>query len=165
MKPILVLCLGNEVLSDDSFGFHVAQRLICAGATDDQADIMFSSIAGFSLLDLLTGRSRVLVVDTIQTGARPGTIHFFPAGNLTPSRHLIISHQISLPTAIALGRLIGLEMPETIDVLSVEAKDVETLSESMTPEIGASLDEAVVRVGEWISAQRVCVSDLARVPV
>ncbi len=165
MKPILVLCLGNEVLSDDSFGFHVAQRLSGETVEDDQTEVIFSSIAGFSLLDILNSRSRVLVVDTIQTGAVPGTIHFFPAGNLIPSRHLIISHQISLPTAISLGQLVGLDMPETIDVLSVEAKDVETLSESMTPEVAAAVADSVLRVREWVAAQRVCLSDLARVAV
>jgi hydrogenase maturation protease len=151
MKPILVLCLGNEVLSDDSFGFHIAQRLNSGRVQDNHTDVQFSSIAGFSLLDLLTERSRFLIIDSIQTGAAPGTLHFFPAGHLTPSQQLINSHQISLPTALALARQFGIEMPETIDVLAVEAQDVETLSESMTPAVAAAMDDAVMRVEDWIA--------------
>jgi hydrogenase maturation protease len=154
MKPILVLCLGNEVLSDDSFGFHAAQRLESEGVPDDCAEVIYSSIAGFSLLDLLNERERVLIVDVIQTGGTPGAIHFFPAGNLTPSEQLINSHQISLPTALALGRQFGLALPETVDVIAVEAQDVETLSETMTPAVAGAMDETLVRIKEWITDTR-----------
>jgi hydrogenase maturation protease len=151
MKPILILCLGNEVLSDDSFGFHIAQRLNSGAVLDDFTDVEYSSIAGFSLLDLLTERSHVLIVDAIQTGADPGTMHFFPAGHLTPSQQLINSHQISLPTALGLSKQFGIPMPDTIDVLAVEAQDIETLSESMTPAVAAAMDDAVMRVKDWIA--------------
>ena len=150
MNPILVLCLGNEVLCDDALGFFASQRLCAELPADDTTDIVYSSIAGFSLLDLLNERKRVLIVDVIQTGGTPGTIHFFPAGNLTPSQQLINSHQISLPTALALGRQFGLALPETVDVIAVEAQDVETLSETMTSPVARALDEAVARIKQWI---------------
>lgn len=151
MKPTLVLCLGNEVLSDDAFGAVVAERLNDQGVSQPAVDVLFASTAGFNLLDLLQGRARVLIVDTIITGAvEPGTLHFFPAGNLTPSSNLINSHQMSLPTALELGKQLGLEMPGEIDVLAVEARDVSTLGERLTPEIEASVDNAVNRIVDWI---------------
>ena len=149
MKPVLVLCLGNEVLSDDSFGFHVFNRIADSYAEEGPTEVIYSSIAGFSLLELLRERKRVLVIDAITTGAKPGTVHFFPAGLLTPSRHLINSHQINLPSAIQLGRQLGLEMPEAIDVLAVEAQDIETLSEEMTEPVEQALDPVCHRIYEW----------------
>lgn len=152
MKP-LVLCLGNDVLSDDAFGFRVGEALT-GSSVSKQADITTAALAGFALLDLLQGRNSVLIVDTVMTGATvPGKLHFFPRGHWTPSRGLAFSHQISLPTALQLGQLLGYEMPRTIDVLAVEAADVSTLSEDMTPEIRAAVPKAIDLITRWVEGQ------------
>jgi hydrogenase maturation protease len=151
VKRALVLCLGNEILSDDAFGAVVAERLSEIDSLQPAAEVLFASTAGFNLLEFLRGRDRVLVVDTIVTGTvDPGTLHFFPAGTLTPSYNLINSHQMSLPTALELGKQLGLGMPSEIDVLAVEAQDVSTLREQLTPEIEASVDTAIARILGWI---------------
>jgi hydrogenase maturation protease len=151
VKRPLVLCLGNDIISDDRFGPEIARRLQ-PRAEDLGADIIFAPVAGFALLDLLDNRSQVLVIDTIRTGNVPaGTLHHFPAGNLTPSHHLTTSHQISLPTALELGRQLGAEMPEVIDILAVEAQDLETLSETLTAPVHAALDDAEKWIIQWIA--------------
>jgi hydrogenase maturation protease len=149
LKPDVVICLGNEILSDDSFGYHVAELLKSADGLSE-TEIIFAPLAGFGLLDLINRRRRVLIVDTIVTGDNPpGTIRISPLGAFTPSYHLTTSHQMSLPTTLEFGRKMGMEMPDRIDVLTVEAADVETLSERMTPAIEAALAPAVARVVEW----------------
>jgi len=151
LKPILILCLGNEVLRDDCFGPEVARRLSGRGNLGEGVEVIYAAVAGFALLDLLHDRKRVLVVDTIQTGkAPPGTLHYFEAGLLAPSEHLINSHQMSLPTALELGRQLQIAMPHSVDVLAVEVKDVNTLSEEMTPEVAAAVEHAIELVGRWI---------------
>lgn len=145
-----MLCLGNEIISDDRFGPEIARRLE-ATADDLRADVIFAPVAGFQLIDLLDGRESVLIVDTIRTqNAEPGTLHFFAAGTLTPSHHLTTSHQISLPTALELGKQLGADMPRFIDVLAVEAQDLETLAEALTPPVRAALDEAESLIRHWI---------------
>jgi hydrogenase maturation protease len=150
-KQSLVLCLGNEILSDDGFGPAVAGRLLeCDGLTVD-TEIISASLAGFNLLDHLAGRERVLIVDTIRTkGSVPGDLHYFPLNDLAPSHHLTTSHQISLPTAIELGRSLGMNMPGEIDVLAVEASDLETLQEKLTPAVSEAVSTAVKLVKEWV---------------
>lgn len=129
----------------------VAERLLDDPDVCRVAEVIFAPVAGFELLNILEGRQRVLVVDTIQTGkAFPGNIHHFPAGVMTPSRHLTTSHQISLPTALDLGRRLGLPMPVTVDVLAVEAADLETLSEQMTPLVAGAVTEAVALAKGWV---------------
>ncbi len=149
MKRDLVLCLGNEVLSDDRFGAVVAEELL--KSERNGAEVMFAPVAGFALLNLLADRRRVLIVDTIQTGkSPPGTLHQFESGAFTPSTHLTTSHQISLPTALELGRKLGAEMPAQVDVLAVEAQDVTTLHEGLTPEVEKAVASAVSSVRDWI---------------
>jgi hydrogenase maturation protease len=151
LKPLFVLCLGNEIVSDDAFGPVVARQLTSETEICRRADVIFAPVAGFSLLDLMAGRRRVLIVDTIRTGkSAPGTLHSFPAGVLTPSQHLTTSHQISLPTALELGKRLGYDMPDQIDILAVEAHDLETLSEELTPPVRAAVNDALRYVRDWI---------------
>jgi len=150
VKP-LVLCLGNEIISDDGFGYVVAIQLHADKELMTIADVIFAAVAGFNLLDLLLDRPRVLILDTIQTkDGIPGTLHQFSSDLLVPGRHLTTSHQISLPTAIELGKRLGANMPARIDVLAVEAEDLVTLSESLTPCVEAAIPEAIRLVREWV---------------
>jgi hydrogenase maturation protease len=152
LKPLLILCLGNEILSDDGFGPEVAKRLVESGDFADQAEVIFAPLAGFQLLEHLAGRHKVLIVDTIITGkVEAGTIKLYPAGVFTPSQHLNSSHQINLPTALELGRQMGMEMPQVIDVLTVEAQDVTTLCEELTPEVRLAVTEAVAEIKKWLA--------------
>jgi hydrogenase maturation protease len=155
LKPILILCLGNDVLTDDAFGFRVGEALN-RPEVSECADVWTAAVAGFALLDILEGRQAVLIVDTVVTGKETaGTVHFFPKGHWTPSRSLVSSHQISLPNALQFGRLLGYNMPEDIDILAVEASDVCTLSEEMTPLVAAAVPRAAAIVEDWIR-DKVC---------
>jgi len=150
--PTLILCLGNEIVSDDGFGAKVAERLAVDAEIKSSAEVIFAPVAGFELLDLLSGRHRVLIVDTIQTGESPvGTLQRYEANHFTPGRHLTTSHQISLPTALELGARIGLDMPKKIDIITVEAGDIETLREGLTPLVEAAVEPAVGMVKDWVS--------------
>ena len=149
MNSRLILCLGNELLSDDGLGLVVARRLqespqpICA-------DVYSTALAGFSLLDVITGRREILIVDAIVTGAAsPGTIHEFPVIQLAPTWNLTSSHHVSLPTVIEMGRLYGMSMPEHIDVIAVEAADVLTLHEGLTPSVARAVSEVVAFARRW----------------
>jgi len=151
-KPLLILCLGNEIVSDDAFGPAIARVLRDEPELNRHADVLFAPVAGFHLLDLFSGRQRILIVDTIVTGTAPaGTMHRFPAGLLTPSRHLTTSHQISLPTALELGKRLGLSMPDVVDVVAVEAQDLETLSEELTQPVRDAMDGALAMIRDWVS--------------
>jgi hydrogenase maturation protease len=150
---LLVLCLGNDILSDDAFGSAVAKRLNGNGFGAG-VEVIFTPTAGFGLLDLLRDRKAVLIVDSIITGkTEPGTLHFFPAGTLTPSYNLINSHQINLPTALELGKQLGMAMPSDIQVVAVEAQDVETIGEQMTPPVEKAVETALTAVKSWIDSK------------
>ena len=151
---MLILCLGNDILSDDAFGPKVAQRLSGDGLDRNSVEVVFASTAGFGLLDLLKGRRAALIVDTIITGkVEPGTLHFFSAGTLTPSYNLVNSHQINLPTALELGKQLGMAMPNDIQVVAVEAQDVQTLGEELTPAIEKAVEKALTAAKLWVDSK------------
>ena len=150
LKP-LVLCLGNEIVSDDGFGPEVARRVHEDATLKELVDVVSVALAGFYLLDLLQGRSRVLIVDALAGSSfgAPGTLHFFPADTMVPSHNLVGSHQLSLPVALELGRELGYRMPKTIDVLGCVAENLLDLKEVLTPEVEKAVGPAADVVYSW----------------
>jgi len=151
-KP-LVLCLGNDLVSDDGFGPAVACRLRDDANLMETVDVEAAALAGFALLDLLQKRPRVLIVDSMDGGTLkgepPGSLLFFASDKLVATHNLVGSHQVSLPVALTLGRRLGYDMPVTIDVLACVASDLTRLRERLSPEVAGAVKPAAEQVTEW----------------
>ena len=149
----LVLGLGNPILSDDGVGIRVAQEvekqlgLIRSEAKQAEVAVTETSGAGFSLLDSMTGYDRVIIVDAIQTGKGPvGHIYRLAPEDFSFARHLSSPHQINLITALQLGKILNLPMPQKITIFAVEVEDVTNFSEKCTPKVEGAIPEAVKMV-------------------
>ncbi len=144
----LVVGLGNPILTDDAVGIQVAAA---AAQCCTRADVAFAeaSVGGLRLLDVLAGYERAILVDAIQTpGGRPGEIYRLGPGDLRVSRHAGCSHDMALPTALALGRRMGMRLPrdEDLTIIAIEVADVLNFSERCTPAVAAAIPRAVEAV-------------------
>lgn len=150
---ILVLGLGNPLVTDDSVGLRVAAKL--KPLLESQPDIEVSEDywGGLRLMERMVGFDRVIVIDAICTGAPPGTIHRLTPASIATQRSAS-SHDVNLPTALALGRTAGLPLPRDEDILlfGIEADDVLSFGEQCTPAVEAAIapavDEVLRTVGE-----------------
>jgi hydrogenase maturation protease len=123
---ILVLGLGNPILTDDGIGVHVV-RAAAARCRRDDVDFAEASVGGLRLLDSIAGYDRLILVDAIQTpGGKPGDVYRLLPGDLRASLHSGSTHDLTLSGALALGRGIGMVLPDesAITMLAVEAEDV-----------------------------------------
>jgi hydrogenase maturation protease len=148
MKKTLVLGLGNPILSDDGVGIHVipalSSRRLPPGVVLAEA-----SIGGLRLLEIVSGYRRVIVVDAIQVREGcPGEILLFGPQDLRTSLHSGSAHDLSFPGALNLGRELGMDIPEDgdIKVVAIQAADVQTLNERLTPAVEAAIPRAVEAV-------------------
>jgi hydrogenase maturation protease len=146
--PVLVLCLGNAIRSDDAVALHVADRLEAEGLPG--AVVRRSAASGLYLLDDMEGFDRVVVVDAVRTGARaPGTVLSFPLEDLRapegPS-----PHAIGLPSALGRARAAGAPVPSRVHVVAVEAEEMETVGERLTPAVAAAVPAACAAVREAV---------------
>jgi len=148
MEKILILGLGNPILSDDGIGIHVVRALsghsFAPGVTRAEA-----SVGGLRLLEVLAGYDRVILVDAIVTPeGDPGQIFLLGPQDLRASLHSGSAHDLSLPSALKLGRELGMEIPEdkNIKIIAIQAADVRTLEERPTPAVEAAIPKAVETV-------------------
>jgi hydrogenase maturation protease len=145
MKKTLVLGLGNPILTDDGVGIHVV-RALPAQALPPGVVLAEASIGGLRLLEIISGFEQIILVDAIQTpGGHPGDICFLHPGDLQGSLHSGSAHDLSLYGALQLGRELGMAIPEdgAIKILAIQAADVRTLDERLTPKVEAAIPRAV----------------------
>jgi hydrogenase maturation protease len=144
----LVLGLGNPILSDDGVGIQVA-REVANQLNNPQVTVAETSGAGLSLLDSIVGYDKVIIIDAIQTKeGNTGQIYRMGTEDFSLTKHLSSPHQINLVTALELGKMLNLAMPQKITIFAVEAKDVTSFSEKCTPEVEQAIPEVVKMVLE-----------------
>ena len=146
-KKLLLLGLGNDILTDDAIGLHVVQELQRELSGHPAIDVRETTEMGLALLDFITGYSAVVIVDSIQTGkAAPGSVHELDVGALqqltgrTP-------HFVGVSETLALGRQLGLAMPEQVKIFAIEVEDPFTLGTTLSPALQAALPTIVGRIG------------------
>jgi hydrogenase maturation protease len=168
--PTRVLCLGNELISDDALGIVAARRLfrrlavagtpVPPGPSLDPAvtvrafelprvgpvEVVETALTGIYLLEAVVGASRLIVVDTVVTGATdPGTVRELTESDLAGPRGGS-PHSIGLLETLDLARALGLEVPADVVIVAVEAGDQMTLGGEMTAPVGAAVPVVVDRV-------------------
>jgi hydrogenase maturation protease len=144
-----VLCLGNALLADDAFGLVVAEQL---RRMRPDLEVCESSTSGFDLLDYTLGSSRLLVIDTVQSGAvAPGTVSMFHEGDVraVPGGS---PHYVGLFEALRLGGALQLPVPDEVLIIAVEPADCLTVGGEMHP----SVRSAVAKVLKIIEEQAAC---------
>ncbi|MGA3024521.1 MAG: hydrogenase maturation protease [Bryobacteraceae bacterium] len=146
MSATVIIGLGNPVLSDDGVGLRIAAELRrrLAGWSGVTTVELYSG--GLWLMEAMAGYERAILIDAIVSGGAAGATYKLGIGDLPQTRTADSSHDASLPLAIELGRVAGLQLPADIQVWAVEAADVETFSERLTPEV----ERAVPRVVEQV---------------
>jgi hydrogenase maturation protease len=144
----LILGLGNPILTDDGVGIHVV-RAVATRCQVDSVAFAEASIGGLRLLDTIAGYERVIMVDAIQTrDGKPGNIYRLHPNGLRASLHSGSSHDLSLAGELALGRGMGMTLPddEFISIIAIEVEDVLTFGETCTPVVAAAIPRAVEAV-------------------
>jgi hydrogenase maturation protease len=151
VNSTLVLGMGNPILSDDGVGLIVAQRLRGL-PMPGEVDILESEVAGLRLLELVRGYSRVIVVDALTSGREPGEVVRYEAKEFHGGHRYSSAHSIGLDTVLELGRRLGYPMPDEVVVYAIEAVDVETFGEELSPPVAAAADRVVALIRDELAA-------------
>jgi len=143
----LILGLGNPILRDDGIGIHVARALQEHLAGRDDVTVKEASIGGLRLLDVLAGYDRAILVDAIMTReGSPGDVYRLSSEQFQACLHVSSSHDVDMGTALATGARLGMDLPQEIRIIAIEAENVLDFGEEMTPAVAAAVPRAVEAV-------------------
>jgi hydrogenase maturation protease len=144
---ILIIGLGNPLVTDDSVGLRVVEHLKPLLADRHDVEVSEDHWGGLRLMERMIGFDRAIVVDAIQTGAPPGTIHLLTPDGI-PTQRSASAHDVNLATALEFGRRAAARLPENsrIQLVGIEAADTLTFGEQCTPAVQAAIPRAVEAV-------------------
>lgn len=144
MSGTVVIGLGNPILGDDAVGLHVAQALKAELAGVAGVVVKELHAGGMRVMDAIAGFERAVIVDAMCSGdLRPGSVRRLGVGQLGRARNLASTHDTNLPTALELGRMLGLLIPRDVTIFGIEAREVETFGEALSEDVRRSVPEAV----------------------
>lgn len=143
-KHVLVLALGNDLIADDGLGPAAAALL--APHLPPWVELKVSAAAGMELLEELLGFEAVVIIDAVQTGRHPaGTIHRWELADLAPVQ-APSAHWAGLPEAQAVASQLGLPFPHRVVIFAVEAQDIRTIGNPLSPAVRHVLPFVVQQV-------------------
>lgn len=147
---VLVIGLGNRYRSDDGVGRIVAELL--RRDCPQEVEVREESGEGAALMDAWKDASAVILVDAVQSGAAPGTIHRLDATHTpVPSRFFHYStHAFSVAEAVELARALD-QLPPRLLLYGIEGGNFAS-GEELSPEVAAAADELLPRVREEIQS-------------
>ena len=143
-EKIVILGVGNILLSDEGIGVHVANELMKMEFPSN-VSVIEGGTDGFRLLNIITETDRLIVIDAVKGDAIPGSIYRFDVNDVSscPSGFKTSVHQIGILEVIDLSGLIG-KTPRTT-VIGVEPKSLE-----MGMELSPEIKEKVPRIIELV---------------
>jgi hydrogenase maturation protease len=140
---ILVLGIGNILLSDEGVGVHVINRFQETLVIPDEVQVIDGGTMGLDLSPYFEGKTDVVVVDAIcADGQKPGTIRRFSDSEvMTMLGERISPHQIGLSDLLACTA-VDTQLPENIVLLGIVPESLDT-SLDLSPAIQAKVDDLV----------------------
>ena len=107
---------------DDRVGWATAEKLksssICL-SEKDKIDISILDRPGAALITHWQDADAVILIDAVQSGAAPGTLHILSADDIDTNTQLTSSHGFGIASTVALARSLD-ELPEYFYLCGIE---------------------------------------------
>jgi hydrogenase maturation protease len=140
-QKIVILGVGNLLLSDEGVGVHVANKFMKI-KLPPEVSVVEGGTDGFRLLNVITEADWLIVIDAVRGGAEPGSIYRFDIDDVRscPPGFKTSVHQIGILEVIDLSELIGRKPHTTI--IGIEPKSLE-MGMELTPEIKSKVPRII----------------------
>lgn len=151
----LILGVGNLLLKDEGFGIHAIQALMSRTDIPSHVTLQDGGTLGPGLLGSILNCERLILIDVIQRGAKPGTLfRLVGSGILKPMRAKQSAHEWSILEVLAQAELLG-ALPHTV-IFAVQPQDIATFSTELSPQLKATLPKIVTAVLQEITCPSSC---------
>ena len=141
-SPVLVLGMGNILLEDEGLGIHALKLLQHRYAAPPEVEFLDGGTSGMALIDQISGRKHLLVLDAVQTGDPPGTLVKMGDQDVPVYFGLRITpHQLGLSDVLA-SLVLTDEQPGRVTVLGLVPLSLE-MSLDLSDHISLRLNHLV----------------------
>lgn len=144
-NSIVVLGVGNILLTDEGLGVHVVEDLKANYNFTPQISLIDGGTMGMELLTYMRGMKKILLVDAVNGGEAPGTIYEFPHRELEQyfTDHISV-HEVGMQDILRIRAIQENPLEDAI-VIGVEPESLEVGFEPSEP-VQRALPEVKDRV-------------------
>ncbi len=123
---VVVLGVGNILLTDESIGVRVVEALEQRYQFPEQVVVVDGGTAGMELLETMSDRDNVIIIDAVNTGAAPGTVVEL-RGDEVPAlfRTRISPHQLGISDLLGVLTVTD-QMPKQMTLFGAVPYSMET---------------------------------------
>ena len=152
-EDVMVIGLGNRLLGDEGLGLHIIDKLSQIFMSSN-VSIIDCGCDLFSVMPYLNKPQKIVIIDAIRAGGKPGEIYRFDYSKLATMKNETQSgHQIG---TIVVLRLLKSAYPVLADseitVIGIEPKTLE-LGNNLSQEVKERIADVTRLVIEEISPQ------------
>jgi len=133
---VLILGIGNLLLSDEGVGVHAVQHL-AGRELPPGVDVLDGGTSGMDLIDHMADRDKVVVIDAASGRGEPGTIYRCEVRELMEQPGALSLHDFGLVDSLRMAGQLGCA-PRRVVVLGVQPATLEPRLE-LSPEVAAVL--------------------------
>lgn len=150
---IIVLGIGNLLLSDDGIGVHAVRRLSEQYDFPPSVTLLDGGTKGLDLLPFIEGSDKVLIIDAANFNREPGTIDCVEGENIPAflSANKLSVHQIGLPDMLFAARFMDIT-PREMCLVGIQPHSMETgtdLSDVLSKRLDLLLETVLKKLKEW----------------
>ncbi len=119
----LVLGVGNILLSDEGVGVRIVEAMK-GRELSDNVELFDGGTASVDLLDSLANRDKVIIIDAVKGGNKPGTLYRFTPDDIAIQRQAFTSlHQVGLLETLTMAEYLNCT-PREVIIFGIEPKKV-----------------------------------------
>lgn len=151
---ILVLGIGNNLLTDEGVGIHVVEYLREHHPNLPNVELMDGGTLSFTLAEPIAAADALIVVDAARLDAPPGTIRSFEGEAMDTymkgKRGSV--HEVGLADLFDMARLTG-DLPHKRCLIGIQPDSMDW-GELPTSEVAAAIPEVAERVVNTVARWR-----------
>lgn len=146
MRNLLIGGIGGVLLGDDGVGPYVARFLAACYEFEAGVEVADLGTPALDMIDELSGREAVILVDSVDTEAVPGTLLLYRKADIV--RHCpavrMDPHSPALVDALLSAELFGVA-PANVLLVGIQAESFEPGC-SLSDPVKGSLDQVILEV-------------------
>jgi len=142
---IVVLGVGNILLSDEGIGVRTVEKLMRDYVLPPEVEVIDGGTSAMEMLEDLGHADHLIIVDAVRSGKPPASIVRIAGADVPVFfRTKLSPHQVGLSDVLATLLLMG-EQPGSTTVIGIEPQSLE-LGMALTPAVAEQLPQVVQMV-------------------
>lgn len=155
---ILVLGIGNLLLSDEAVGVRIVEALEQRFQLPSHVEVLDGGTSGMELMEVMARRDHLIVADAVLTGGAPGSVVVLHDEEIPALFTRKVSpHQLGLSDVLMALRLTD-EFPRRLTLVGVEPESLAP-GIGLTPTVTGAIEPALMQVLAELRASGVTVAE------